>query len=197
MRSYIDSNCSQCHRPGGYGPGYDGRLYTPLENQNLINSYVQFRDIPGSLLYQRDDALDATKMPPLAKNMVDEAAMANLRQWIASPLEVLSVNFYQDNSHLMVRFNSHVDPATATVASNYSLDQNQVITEAVMSSEPDTVILTCSPLVENATYSLSTQEYPGYRSIGEHRLAGSGHTVRGPVCAAPHGPLAGQPFDAS
>ena len=157
MRSWIDSNCSQCHRPGGYGPGYDARFYTPLENQNLVNSYVQFRDIPGSLLYQRDDALDATKMPPLAKNLVHEAAMANLRQWIASPLEVLSVNFYQDNSHLVVRFNSHVDPATATVASNYSLDQNQVVTEAVMSSEPDTVILTCSPLVENAAYFLSTR----------------------------------------
>ena len=57
----------------------------------------------------------------------------------------------------MVRFNSQVDPASATVVSNYSLDQNQVITEAVMSSEPDTVILTCSPLVENATYSLSTR----------------------------------------
>ena len=112
-------------------------------------------------------------------------------------MEVLSVNFYQDNSHLLVRFNSQVDPATATVVSNYSLDQNQVITEAVMSSEPDTVILTCSPLVENASYALSTQEYPGYGSIGEHRLAGSGDTVRGPVCAAPHGPLAGQPFDAS
>jgi hypothetical protein len=81
--------------------------------------------------------------------------MAVLRQWIASPLEVLSVNFYQDNSHLVVRFNSHVDPATATGVSNYSLDQNQVITEAVMSSEPDTVILTCSPLVENASYALS------------------------------------------
>ena len=157
MRSYIDSNCSQCHRPGGYGPGYDARFYTPLENQNLINSYVQFRNVPGSLLYQRDDALDATKMPPVAKNMVDEVAMANLRQWIASPLEVLSVNFYQDNNHLMVRFNSHVDPTTATVVSNYSLDQNQIITEAVMSSEPDTVILTCSPLVENAAYSLSTR----------------------------------------
>ena len=157
MRSWIDSNCSQCHRPDGYGPGYDGRFYTPLANQNLINSYVQFRDVPGSLLYQRDNALDATKMPPLAKNLVHEAAMTVLRQWIASPLEVLSVNFYQDNSHLLVRFNSQVDPATATVVSNYSLDQNQVITEAVMSSEPDTVILTCSPLVENASYSLSTR----------------------------------------
>ncbi|MEO7723903.1 MAG: hypothetical protein ABIU29_04330, partial [Chthoniobacterales bacterium] len=157
MRSWIDSNCSQCHRPDGYGPGYDARFYTPLEDQNLIDSYVQFRDIPGSLLYQRDDALDATKMPPLAKNLVHEEAMAVLRQWIASPLEVLSVNFNQDNSHLAVRFNSYVNPATATVASNYSLDNNQVVTEAVMSSEPDTVILTCSPLAEGFTYSLSTK----------------------------------------
>lgn len=157
MRSWIDSNCSQCHRPDGYGPGYDARFYTPLPDQNLIDSYVQFRDVPGSLLYQRDDALDATKMPPLAKNLVHEEAMAVLRQWIASPLEVLSVNFNQDNSHLAVRFNSHVNPETATVASNYSLDNNQVVTEAVMSSEPDTVILTCSPLAEGFTYSLSTK----------------------------------------
>jgi hypothetical protein len=157
MRSWMDSNCSQCHRPTGYCPSYDARFYIPLENQNIINNVVKFRDLAGSDAYQRDDALDATKMPPLAKNLVHEAAMTVMRQWIASPLEVLSVNFYQDNSHLVVRFNSHVDPATATVASNYSLDQNQVITEAVMSSEPDTVILTCSPLVQNATYALSTK----------------------------------------
>ncbi|HEY3663812.1 MAG TPA: hypothetical protein VGL24_11720 [Chthoniobacterales bacterium] len=156
-RSWIDSNCSQCHRPTGYCPSYDARFYTPLADQNLVDSFVKFRDIPGSELYQRDDALDDTKMPPLDKNLVHEAAMTVLRQWIASPLEVLSVYFYQDNSHLMVRFNSHVDPVTATVASNYTLDQNQVVTEAVMSSEPDTVILTCSPLAEGFSYSLSTR----------------------------------------
>lgn len=158
MRSWIDSNCSGCHRPGGYCPSYDARFYTPLEDQNLIDTFVKFRDLAGSELYLRDNSLEAIKMPPLDKNVIHEAAMANLRQWIASPLEVLSVNFYQDNSHLAVRFNSHVDPATATVVSNYSLDQNQIITEAVMGSEPDTVILTCSPLTQNATYSLSTRD---------------------------------------
>jgi hypothetical protein len=157
MRSWIDSNCSQCHRPEGYCPSYDGRFYTPLPEQNLINTFVKFRDLDGSELYQRDDALDATKMPPLAKNVVHEAAMEVMRQWIASPLEVLSVYLGQDTSHLVVRFNSHVNPATAAVAANYSLDQDQVITEAVMGDEPDTVILSCSPLVAKATYSLSTQ----------------------------------------
>jgi hypothetical protein len=157
MRSWIDSNCSQCHRPEGYCPSYDGRFYTPWPEQNLINTFVKFRDLDGSELYQRDDALDATKMPPLAKNVVHEAAMEVMRQWIASPLEVLSVYLGQDTSHLVVRFNSHVNPATAAVAANYSLDQDQVITEAVMGDEPDTVILSCSPLVAKATYSLSTQ----------------------------------------
>jgi len=156
MRSWIDANCSHCHRPGGPGPGYDGRLYTPLESQNLINNFVLFRDVEGSALYQRDNALDNTKMPPLAKNLVHEAAMANLRQWIASPLEVLTVFFSQDTSHLAVRFNSHVDPDTATVAANYFLDQGVTVSAATMSPEPDTVILTVSPLTANQTYVLTT-----------------------------------------
>jgi mono/diheme cytochrome c family protein len=111
MRSWIDANCSQCHRPGGFGPVFDARFYTPVENQSLLNDVVYFRDVDGSPLYQRDNAVDDRKMPPLAKNMVDEAAMATLRQWIASPLEVLSVYLHQDTTHLVVRFNSHVDPA--------------------------------------------------------------------------------------
>jgi mono/diheme cytochrome c family protein len=157
MRSWIDANCSQCHRPGGLGPGFDARLYTPLENQDLIDTFVRFRDVEGSPLYERDNALDDRKMPPLAKNMVDETAMAVLRQWIASPLEVLSVYFYQDTSHLAVKFNSRVDPATATVAANYALvSPNIPVSAAVMSAEPDTVILTLPPLTPNQTYFLST-----------------------------------------
>jgi hypothetical protein len=156
MRSWIDANCSQCHRPGGTGPGYDARFYTPLESQNLINNFVRFRDVAGSALYQRDNALDSTKMPPLAKNLVHEDAMANLRQWIASPLEVLTVYFSQDTSHLAVRFNSHLDPDTAAVVANYSIDQGVTISEAAMSQEPDTVILTASPLTAGQTYVLTT-----------------------------------------
>ena len=156
MRSWIDANCSQCHRPGGPGPGYDGRLYTPFENQDII-TFLSFRNIENSPLYERDNALDDRKMPPLAKNMVDETAMAVLRQWIASPLEVLSVYLHQDPNHLAVRFNSHVDPATAAVPANYSLIAPAIpVTAAVMDSQPDTVILTlASPLTLAQTYFLT------------------------------------------
>jgi hypothetical protein len=157
MRSWIDSNCSQCHRPGGQGPGYDGRLYTPYENQDLV-TFMTFRDHEGSALYQRDNSIGPIQMPPLAKNVVDETAMAVLRQWIASPLEVLSVYLHQDTSHLEVKFNSHVDPATATVVENYKVDDFTTPSEAVMSSEPDTVILTVPPRTPNQTYYLTTSE---------------------------------------
>lgn len=158
MRSWIDSNCSQCHRPTGFCPSYDARFSTPLAEQNLVNRFVKFRDLPGSELYQRDNALDATKMPPLAKNIIHETAMANLRQWIASPLEVLAVYFYQDANHLAVRFNSLLDPETATVASNYSLDQGATITGAVMAPELDTVVLSVSSLVPNQSYLLTATD---------------------------------------
>jgi hypothetical protein len=158
MRSWIDSNCSQCHRPGGYGPGYDARFYTPFDQQGIVNNYLKFRDLDGSLIYQRDDALDATKMPPLAKNLVHEAAMDVMRQFVASPLEVLSIYLYQDKIHLAVRFNSVLDPASATDVSHYSLDQGVTISNATIGSTPDTVILSVSPLVENQSYTLTLND---------------------------------------
>ena len=158
MRSWIDSNCSQCHRPGGFGPAYDGRFYTPLESQDLVNNVVFFRDIENSPLYVRDNALDDRKMPPLAKNMIDETAMANLRQWIASPLQMLSANLYQDSTHLIVRFNSHVDPVTATNPANYLIDQSVVISGVTVGPTPDTVILTVTSLGIAHTYTLTTSD---------------------------------------
>lgn len=176
MRSWIDSNCSQCHRPGGYGPGYDARFYTPLPQQNLIDTYVAFRDVPSSLLYQRDNALDATKMPPLAKNLVHEEAMAVLRQWIASPLEVLSVYLYPDATHLTVRFNSLVDPATATNPSNYMLDQDTVVTKAVMGAVGDSVTLTVPELVAGRSYTLTFTDIQDTAPSANTIWPGSQHT---------------------
>jgi hypothetical protein len=158
IRSWIDSNCSQCHRPTGYCPSYDARFYTPLPEQNIINNVVRFRDLADSDMYQRADSVGDIKMPPLAKNLVHEDAMTVMRQWIASPLEVLSVYLNQDSSHLAVRFNSVVDPVSATDPSHYALDQNAVVTGAVLGSEPDTVILTVSPLAGNQSYTLTLSD---------------------------------------
>lgn len=159
IRSWIDANCSQCHRPNGERGSYDGRLDTPVQNQYLINGFVRFRNLDRSTLYQRDNSLGVAKMPPLAKNVIDEPAMAVLRQWIASPLEIISVYLYHDASHLAVRFNSHVDPATATVAANYAVDQGETVSQAAMGSDRDTVVLTLgAPLTANQTYALTTND---------------------------------------
>ena len=154
MRSWIDSNCSHCHRPGGPGPGYDGRLYTPLANQNLINNYVRFRNPSGSLLFLRDNALDNLKMPPLAKNVVHAEAMANLRQWIASPFAILSVHLHGSGDQLAVRFNSRVAPDSLGAAT-FTLDGVVVVTAIEMSNEPDTVILRVAGLGAGESHQLT------------------------------------------
>ncbi len=93
-RSYLDANCSHCHRPAGTVAYFDARWDTPLTNQNLIQGQVLIdqgldnprivtpHDIWRSILYMRANSVDAIKMPPLAHNRIDEKGMALLRQWI-------------------------------------------------------------------------------------------------------------------
>lgn len=95
-RSYLDANCSHCHRPGGANARFDARIDTPLASQGLINGTALNALgiagakilVPGetnrSVLFLRDSALGAIQMPPLAKNVVDADAMAVLAQWINS-----------------------------------------------------------------------------------------------------------------
>jgi uncharacterized repeat protein (TIGR03806 family) len=95
-RSFLDANCSHCHRPGGTVAFFDARYDTPLPRQNLINGRVLIderidnprliapNDIWRSILYMRANSVEAFKMPPLAHNEVDAKSMALLRQWIES-----------------------------------------------------------------------------------------------------------------
>ncbi|MEM9235452.1 MAG: LamG-like jellyroll fold domain-containing protein [Verrucomicrobiota bacterium] len=97
VRSYFDSNCSHCHRPGGPGGNFDSRLTTPLLGQNIINQspnffqdlapdgrYIKPGDVPNSIFhYRMDHALpDSAAMPPLAKNLVDPDAVQETTDWI-------------------------------------------------------------------------------------------------------------------
>jgi uncharacterized repeat protein (TIGR03806 family) len=95
VRSYLDANCAHCHRPnGGVNALFDARFDTPLTNAGIVGGLaLNALGIPGakivaptnlaaSVLYVRDNSLATIKMPPLAKNLIDEEAMAVIAAWI-------------------------------------------------------------------------------------------------------------------
>lgn len=99
MRSYLDSNCSHCHRPGGVHALWDARIDTPLDDTGIVNGVVTDPlgvtgahvitpgDLASSIMHKRLSAVNSTTvkfaMPPVAKNVVDANAVALLEQWIA------------------------------------------------------------------------------------------------------------------
>ena len=96
VRSYLDANCSMCHRPGSAGAFFDARFETPLKKQNLINGPVANQlgiagakvIVPGStnksILFYRVSRVGENQMPPLGKNVVDDPAVAVIGKWIAT-----------------------------------------------------------------------------------------------------------------
>jgi len=96
-KSYLHSNCSQCHQPGGTGGGaMDLRFATSLQNMNIcgvvavddlgINGATLFA--PGnpnlSILLERMSRVDSFRMPPLASVVVDTEATLLINDWITS-----------------------------------------------------------------------------------------------------------------
>ncbi|MES2438693.1 MAG: PQQ-dependent sugar dehydrogenase [Verrucomicrobiota bacterium] len=106
VRSYIDSNCSQCHQPGGVRAFFDARLTTPLAQQGLIygeiettygddlNRVIRPGDPDRSIMLRRLASTAEIKMPPIAKHIVDQPALQLFTDWIHSlgtgPLVTLS-----------------------------------------------------------------------------------------------------------
>jgi uncharacterized repeat protein (TIGR03806 family) len=95
-RSYLDANCSQCHRPGGTVAYFDVRYDTPLEKQELIDGPVLIdqgidrprvispHDIWRSIIYMRVNTVDDIKMPPIARETIDQKGVKLLQDWITS-----------------------------------------------------------------------------------------------------------------
>jgi uncharacterized repeat protein (TIGR03806 family) len=93
-RSYLDANCAYCHRPGGTVAFFDARYETPRAEQKLLGGRVLIdqridgarvvapNDTWRSILFMRANTTEAYKMPPLARNLVDERGVKLLRQWI-------------------------------------------------------------------------------------------------------------------
>ena len=81
VRSYLDANCAQCHRPGGVEAFFDARFDTPLKQQSLINGPVANPlgisgakiivpgDMSKSILFHRVSIVGNGQMPPLARNV--------------------------------------------------------------------------------------------------------------------------------
>lgn len=95
-RSYLDANCSHCHRPGGTVCFFDARYDTPLARQELIEGPVLFDQgldharviVPNdpwrSIALLRIQSMEGEKMPPLAHNLIDPQGVELLRKWIGT-----------------------------------------------------------------------------------------------------------------
>ena len=97
-RSYLHTNCANCHQPGGPGGGdMDLRMATPLSETGVCNRapsgdtlglinpvIVSPGDPDQSILVLRMEHLGQQRMPPLASSIVDAEALAVIRQWISN-----------------------------------------------------------------------------------------------------------------
>jgi len=97
-KSYLHTNCSNCHRPNATSPvTLDLRFTTPLNQMGICNQppkagdlgianamIVAAGDPARSTLLKRMQVLDGNKMPPLGRNTVDDAAVSLMSEWIGS-----------------------------------------------------------------------------------------------------------------
>lgn len=96
VRSYLDANCAQCHRPNGVAGYFDARFSTPLRYQRLVNGplansmgnsstrVIRAGDISKSVLYARINRVGDLQMPPLARNVINTNAVNAVAEWINS-----------------------------------------------------------------------------------------------------------------
>jgi uncharacterized repeat protein (TIGR03806 family) len=94
-RSYLHTNCSQCHRPTGPTPvNLDLRYQTGMAATNTCGAtpaddlghagakVIDPGNPANSILYLRMSQRGPNQMPPIATNVVDAAGAALLQQWI-------------------------------------------------------------------------------------------------------------------
>jgi uncharacterized repeat protein (TIGR03806 family) len=95
-RSFLDANCSQCHRPGGTVADFDARYETPLEKQGLVNGAVLIdqgidrpriispHDVWRSIAFMRVNTVGDIRMPPIDRETIDKKDVALLHEWVDS-----------------------------------------------------------------------------------------------------------------
>ncbi len=122
VRSYLATNCVQCHQPGGQAAtNWDARATTPTDQAQLINGmlvntygdpnnrFVVPGDTSHSMALNRIMGNGVPRMPPLATNELDPDDMQLLTDWITQSLpQRLSFTQWQ-----LVYFASNEDPNAA------------------------------------------------------------------------------------
>lgn len=158
VRSYIDANCSHCHRPGGQRANFDARYTIPLEQQNLIygavfdavndpsDRVVRPQDLVHSMMHNRASRVGPLQMPPLAKNIVDTNAVQLMADWINSLPTGPGVALTRTNTDALVYepFAVNVDftePVTGVAAGQF-ITANGQVTSLTGSGANYTIIIT-------------------------------------------------------
>jgi uncharacterized repeat protein (TIGR03806 family) len=101
VKSYIDANCANCHRPGGVNSNWDARYDTAMASANIINGTVAAnlgiagakvvvpQETGASMLFYRMNVLGSSppnpvQMPPVDRHEIDPNAITVIAQWINS-----------------------------------------------------------------------------------------------------------------
>jgi FG-GAP-like repeat len=162
VRSYLDSNCAQCHRPSDppAGTHYDARYDTPIPDQRIFgdglsgfDKLVRF-NAGASHIIQRDSLRSVEfGMPPLAKDVVDAFWINTVTQLVNYPFDVTSATVSGDRTKVRVLFSSAVEATSATTLANYTIT-GLAISGAVLGADGKSVTLSTSLIDANSAYSL-------------------------------------------
>lgn len=142
-RSFFAVNCVQCHQPGGSAPtNWDARASTLLADMGLINVAPGTSLSDGKqLITPGDSDLSAIldhiagnngyqRMPPLASNVFDEAAITMLRDWIDNELSFQNFATWQ-----LTHFDSTTSPE-ALADADADADGNSNYLEYLTHTDP-------------------------------------------------------------
>ncbi|HMP74316.1 MAG TPA: PQQ-dependent sugar dehydrogenase [Kiritimatiellia bacterium] len=119
-RSYLDANCSQCHRPGGPVPAaFDANIFTPLSQAGIIDGpladdfgntddrVIRRGAPPLSMILTRISTLDLRRMPQIGSTVLDTQSIALITAWITD--EASAYETYEEWQELHFGSTEHPD----------------------------------------------------------------------------------------
>ncbi len=166
VKSYQDSNCSHCHRPGASSPGNNGPLFDmryetpilasgggriPIVANAGIDGLVR-RDIGNSSIHQRDGST-VDPMPPLARNVPDQRILSLYSQWVNYAFDVTTATA-TSLTQVKLQFDRALEPVSAAVTANYAINGVTVL-QATVGADPSVVTLSTSQMTPNVSYQVT------------------------------------------